>query len=71
MVSGRLSFPRGTAQFRASPLLGMSLSGNPNRIPATALGLTHSGQPGSPENVYRQHGPDADSIIRAALDLAS
>ncbi len=49
----------------------MSLSGNPNRIPATALGLTHSGQPGSPENVYRHHGPDADSIIRAALDLAS
>jgi len=43
--------------------------GHPNRIPATALGLTRSGQPGSPETVYRHHGPD--SIIRAALDLAS
>jgi hypothetical protein len=44
---------------------------HPNRIPAAALGLTHSGQPGSPENVYRYHGPGAGSIIRAALDLAS
>jgi hypothetical protein len=43
----------------------------PNRIPATAPGLTHSGQPGSPQNAYRHHGPDAGSIIRAALDHAS
>jgi hypothetical protein len=43
----------------------------PNRIPATVLDLTRSGQPGSPENVCRHHGPDADAIIRAALDLAS
>jgi hypothetical protein len=33
------------------------------------LGLTRSGQPGSPENAYRHHGPDADSIIRTAFDL--
>ena len=36
----------------------------------TALGVTRFGQSGSTEDVYRYHGIDADSIVRAALDLA-
>ncbi len=60
----------------AAPLRGpLTCASNPtrtpNRIPATVPGMTRSGQPGSPENVYRHHGPDVGSIIRAALDLAS
>jgi pyruvate dehydrogenase E1 component len=42
-----------------------------NRVPTTALGVTRFGQSGSLENVYRHHGIDADSIIRAALDLTT
>jgi pyruvate dehydrogenase E1 component len=40
-----------------------------NRVRTTALGVTHFGQSGSLEDVYRHRGIDTDSIIRAALDL--
>lgn len=40
-----------------------------NRVPTTALGVTGFGQSGSLDEVYRHHGLDADSIVRAALDL--
>jgi pyruvate dehydrogenase E1 component len=42
-----------------------------NRVATTALGVTRFGQSGSLEDVYRYHGIDTDSIIRAALDLAT
>lgn len=63
---------------RATPLVTV-LDGHPhtlsflatiNRVPTTALGVTRFGQSGSLEDVYRHHGLDADSIVRAALDLA-
>jgi pyruvate dehydrogenase E1 component len=41
-----------------------------NQVPSAALGVTRFGQAGSIEDVYRHHGIDTDSIIRAALDLA-
>lgn len=62
---------------RATPLVTV-LDGHPhtltflatiNRVPTTALGVTRFGQSGSLEDVYRHHGVDADSIVRAALDL--
>ncbi|WP_210588158.1 pyruvate dehydrogenase [Streptomyces sp. GESEQ-35] len=62
---------------RATPLVTV-LDGHPhtltflatvNRVPTTALGVTRFGQSGSLEDVYRHHGIDADSIVRAALDL--
>jgi pyruvate dehydrogenase E1 component len=62
---------------RATPLVTV-LDGHPhtlsflatvNRVPTTALGVTRFGQSGSIEDVYRYHGLDADSIVRAALDL--
>ena len=40
-----------------------------NRVPHAALGVTQFGQSGSIEELYRYHGIDTDSIIRAALDL--
>ncbi|MDO3401009.1 pyruvate dehydrogenase [Mycolicibacterium neoaurum] len=40
-----------------------------NRVPAAALGVTRFGQVGSLDDVYRYHGIDTDSIVRAALDL--
>lgn len=40
-----------------------------NRVPTTALGVTRFAQSGSLEDVYRYHGLDAGSIVRAALDL--
>lgn len=40
-----------------------------NRVPATALGVSDFGQVGSIDDVYRHHGIDTDSIVRAALDL--
>ncbi|HEY4460915.1 MAG TPA: pyruvate dehydrogenase, partial [Pseudonocardiaceae bacterium] len=64
---------------RATPLVTV-LDGHPhtltflatvNRVATTALGVTGFGQSGSPEDVYRYHNLDADSIIRAALDLTS
>ena len=36
----------------------------------TALGVTKFGQAGALEDVYRYHGIDTDSIVRAALDLS-
>lgn len=62
---------------RACPLVTV-LDGHPhtlaflatvNRVPTAALGVTRFGQSGSLEDVYRYHGLDADSIVRAALDL--
>ncbi|WP_448407264.1 transketolase-like TK C-terminal-containing protein [Mycolicibacterium sp. XJ647] len=40
-----------------------------NRVAGAALGVTRFGQAGSLEEVYRYHGIDANSIVRAALDL--
>ncbi|GAB2967965.1 pyruvate dehydrogenase [Amycolatopsis acidiphila] len=63
---------------RATPLVTV-LDGHPhtlsflatiNGVAASALGVTRFGQSGSIEDVYRYHGLDADSIVRAALDLA-
>jgi pyruvate dehydrogenase E1 component len=63
---------------RATPLVTV-LDGHPhtlsflatvNRVPHIALGVAQFGQSGAPEDLYRYNGIDADSIIRAALDLA-
>lgn len=40
-----------------------------NRVRHSALGVTQFGQVGSLDDVYRDHGIDADSIVRAALDV--
>jgi pyruvate dehydrogenase E1 component len=40
------------------------------RVPCVSLGVTSFGQSGALEDVYRYHGIDADSIVRAALDAA-
>ncbi|MFI6025369.1 transketolase-like TK C-terminal-containing protein [Amycolatopsis magusensis] len=62
---------------RATPLV-TALDGHPhtlsflatiNRVATTALGVTRFGQSGSLEDVYRHHGLDTDSLVRAALDL--
>jgi pyruvate dehydrogenase E1 component len=62
---------------RATPLVTV-LDGHPhtlaflatiNRVRTSALGVTRFGQSGSIEDVYRYHGLDTDSIVRAALDL--
>ncbi|MDZ7917777.1 MAG: pyruvate dehydrogenase [Rhodococcus sp. (in: high G+C Gram-positive bacteria)] len=42
-----------------------------NNVPGAALGVSRFGQVGSLEDVYRYHGLDSDSIVRAALDLTS
>jgi pyruvate dehydrogenase E1 component len=42
-----------------------------NHVPSTSLGVTRSGQSGSLEDVYRYHGLDADSIVRAGLNVAT
>ena len=42
-----------------------------SRVPHAALGVVQFGQSGSIEDLYRYNGIDADSIIRAALDLAA
>ena len=63
---------------RALPLVTV-LDGHPhtlaflatiNRVPHAALGVAQFGQSGAIEDLYRYNGIDADSIIRAALDLA-
>ena len=41
-----------------------------NRVPVKSLGVTKFGQSGSLDAVYRYHGIDTDSVVRAALDLA-
>jgi len=38
-------------------------------VPARNLGVSRFGQAGDLEDVYRYHGIDTDSIVRAALDL--
>jgi pyruvate dehydrogenase E1 component len=62
---------------RATPLVTV-LDGHPhtlaflatvNQVPGNALGVTRFGQSGSIEDLYRHHGIDADSIVRAGLDL--
>jgi pyruvate dehydrogenase E1 component len=64
---------------RAAPLVTV-LDGHPhtlaflatiNRVPHAPLGVAQFGQSGSIEDLYRDNGIDTDSIIRAALDLAS
>ena len=66
-------FPPG----RAAPMVTV-LDGHPhtlafltgiNNVPGAALGVSRFGQVGSLEDVYRHHGIDTDSIVRAALDL--
>lgn len=63
---------------RARPLVTV-LDGHPhtlaflagiNQVRATHLGVSTFGQSGDLEQVYRHHGLDADSIVRAGLDLA-
>lgn len=62
---------------RAAPLLTV-LDGHPHtlaflagvhRRPARHLGVSAFGQSGALDAVYRQHGIDTDSIVRAGLDL--
>jgi pyruvate dehydrogenase E1 component len=64
---------------RATPLVTV-LDGHPhtlaflatiNQVPAITLGVTRFGQSGSIQDVYRYHGIDTDSIIRASLDVTS
>lgn len=43
---------------------------NIQRVPLAALGVATFGQAGGLDDVYRYHGIDADSIVRAALDIA-
>jgi pyruvate dehydrogenase E1 component len=40
-----------------------------NQVKHSALGVTRFGQSGAPDDIYRLHGIDADSIIAASLDL--
>jgi pyruvate dehydrogenase E1 component len=63
---------------RATPLVTV-LDGHPhtlaflagvNQVPATHLGVSRFGQSGALDEVYRYHGLDTDSLIRAALGLA-
>ena len=64
---------------RATPMVTV-LDGHPhtlaflasiNRVPSKSLGVSRFGQVGSLEAVYRYHGVDTDSIVRAALDLVN
>ena len=41
-----------------------------NQVPCVTLGVTSFGQSGGIDDVYRYHGIDTDSIVRAALDAA-
>lgn len=67
-------FPRD----RARPMVTV-LDGHPHTlaflatihsVPSATLGVSRFGQSGDINEVYKYHGIDADSIIRAALDLA-
>jgi pyruvate dehydrogenase E1 component len=62
---------------RAAPLVTV-LDGHPhtlaflagiNQVRAAHLGVSTFGQSGGLDEVYRHHGLDTDSIVRAALDL--
>lgn len=64
---------------RARPMVTV-LDGHPhtlaflsgiNHVPARNLGVSRFGQSGDVADVYRYHQIDTDSIIRAALDLAT
>ncbi|WP_439032119.1 transketolase-like TK C-terminal-containing protein [Gordonia terrae] len=64
---------------RATPMVTV-LDGHPhtlaflatvNRVPSIALGVSNFGQVGSLDDVYRHHGIDTDSIVRAALDVTA
>jgi pyruvate dehydrogenase E1 component len=64
---------------RATPLVTV-LDGHPhtlaflatiNQVPSITLGVTRFGQSGSIPDIYRYHGIDTDSIIRAGADLDS
>ncbi|WP_193045624.1 transketolase-like TK C-terminal-containing protein [Mycolicibacterium baixiangningiae] len=62
---------------RAAPMVTV-LDGHPhtlafltgiNNVPGAALGVSRFGQVGTLDDVYRYHGIDTESIVRAALDL--
>jgi pyruvate dehydrogenase E1 component len=62
---------------RATPLVTL-LDGHPHTlaflaavhgVPSALLGVSGFGQSGSLADVYRYHGIDSDSVVRAALDL--
>ncbi|WAM19549.1 transketolase-like TK C-terminal-containing protein [Rhodococcus sp. JS3073] len=62
---------------RAAPMVTV-LDGHPhtlafltgiNQVRGAALGVSKFGQVGSLDDVYRYHGIDTDSIVRAAFDL--
>jgi pyruvate dehydrogenase E1 component len=62
---------------RAAPMVTV-LDGHPhtlsflstiNRVRSASLGVTKFGQSGGLADVYRHHGIDTESIVRAALDL--
>lgn len=62
---------------RATPMVTV-LDGHPHTlaflsgirgVAGAALGVSRFGQVGSLDDVYRHHGIDSDSIVRAALDL--
>lgn len=64
---------------RAAPLVTV-LDGHPhtlaflatiNHVRCKALGVSNFGQVGDLDAVYRYHGIDTDSIVRAALDIAN
>ncbi|WP_423494690.1 pyruvate dehydrogenase [Microbacterium esteraromaticum] len=64
---------------RARPMVTV-LDGHPHAlaflagihgVPARHLGVSRFGQAGDLADVYRYHGIDADSIVRAALDLTA
>jgi pyruvate dehydrogenase E1 component len=64
---------------RAAPMITL-LDGHPHtlaflatihRVRATHLGVTHYGQSGDLDSVYRHHGIDTDSVVTAALDITN
>lgn len=64
---------------RAAPMVTV-LDGHPhtlaflagiNGVPARNLGVTHFGQVGDVQDVYRYHRIDTESVVAAALDLTS
>lgn len=64
---------------RAAPMVTV-LDGHPhtlaflatvNQVRCKSLGVSRFGQVGDLDSVYRYHGIDTDSIVRAALDLRS
>ena len=64
---------------RAAPMVTV-LDGHPhtltflatiNQVRCKSLGVTTFGQAGDLDSVYRHHGIDVDSIVRAALDVST